>query len=384
MFFTEAWLVIRVEVTAAPEVACSRTTLVVTTLSHHKPNLGHPSLPLNVSLLMLRTHWRVLARKGLLLVLGLCAVSALIEHVLELRDAARLTASETFYTAHGRRIRYHLTGTGAAGPTVVLLNGSSASLEQWSMVQAALSTVAPVLSYDRGGAGFSDPADAYGANAEADELDQLLHCPEIAGPFVVVSFSSSTPIAAVFAANHLDVVKGIVFVDPILASPPGTKSWRRIFWRPSLANPLKAFFGYTRLKSAIMIHDARPSSAESQRWNAVLVSTHHWLASTHESMSLDESTDEANAVMATRPFTDLPLGVLSTADPSESEYLREIFARQKTLAASSDRGIMPLVHGVHSQLLNDPVAVGYVVDLVRTIVDEVRADRKAGLTADTP
>jgi pimeloyl-ACP methyl ester carboxylesterase len=340
---------------------------------------------------MPRTHWRVLARKGLLLVLGLCAVSALIEHVLEVRDAARLTASDTFYAAHGRRIRYHLTGTGAPGPTLVLLNGSAASLEQWSLVQAALSTVAPVVSYDRGGAGFSDPADAYGASAEADELDQLLHCPEIAGPFVLVSFSSSSPIATVFAARHLDVVKGIVFVDPILASPPGTKSWRRIFWRPSVVNLLKAFFGYTRLKSAIVGRHAPPSSAESERWNAVLVSTHHWLASAHESMSLDESADEANAAKATRPFADLPLGVLTTADPAESEYLREIFDRQKKLAASSKRGIMPVVHGVHSQLLNDPVAVGHIVDLIRTIADEgARAGAGAGvngnrnLTTNTP
>jgi pimeloyl-ACP methyl ester carboxylesterase len=340
---------------------------------------------------MPRTHWRVPARKGLLFVLGLLAVSALTEHVLEIRDASRLTAGETFYAARGRRIRYHLTGTSAPGPTLVLLNGSAASLEQWSMVQAALSKVAPVVSYDRGGAGFSDPARAHGASAEADELDQLLHCPEIAGPFVLVSFSSSSPIATVFAATHLDVVKGIVFVDPILASPPGTKSWRRIFWRPSVTNLLKAFFGYTRLKSAVVGRHAPPSTAESERWNTVLVSTHHWLASAYESMSLDESAAEASAAKATRPFADLPLGVLTTADPAESEYLREIFDRQTKLAASSKLGIMPVVHGAHSELLNDPVAVGHIVDLIRTIADEARsaaatdsAERKASLTTDTP
>jgi hypothetical protein len=29
------------------------------------------------------------------------------------------------------------------------------------------------------------------------------------------------------------------------------KGWRRIFWHPTVANPLKAFFGYTRPKIAI-------------------------------------------------------------------------------------------------------------------------------------
>jgi pimeloyl-ACP methyl ester carboxylesterase len=331
---------------------------------------------------MPRTRWRGLTRKGLLLCLGLCAVSALIEHVLELRDAARLTASDTFYATRGRRIRYHLTGANVPGPTVVLLNGSSASLEQWSKVQAALSAVAPVVSYDRGGAGFSDSANAHDANAEADELDQLLHCPEIAGPFVLVSFSSSSPMATVFAATHLDVVKGIVFVDPILSSPPGTKSWRRILWRPSLANPLAAFFGYTRLKRAILDRYAPPSSPESERWNAVIVSTHHWIAGALESMSLDKSGDEANAALATRPFAVLPLGVLTTADPAESEYLRKIFDRQKNLVASSNRSIMRVIHGVHSQLLNDPVARGSIVDLIRTIVDDVRGNAAVGFNGD--
>src|ERR1700679_305179 len=158
---------------------------------------------------MYRTRWRGLAFKSLFLVLGLCAVSALIEHVLERWDMARLTAGDTFYTTQGGRIRYHLTGEHNPGPTLVLLDGTTASLEQWEGVQAALSTESPVISYDRGGTGFSDPANEHGASADADELDQLLHAPEIRGPFVLVSYSSSSMMAAVFAARHHDVVKGI-------------------------------------------------------------------------------------------------------------------------------------------------------------------------------
>jgi hypothetical protein len=104
-----------------------------------------------MSLAKLPARWRALACKSFLLVLGLCAVSASIEHFLELREAAQLTASDTFYNAQGRRIRYHLTGQGNPGPTVVLLDGLTAILEQWEGVQTALSTVSPVLSYDRGG-----------------------------------------------------------------------------------------------------------------------------------------------------------------------------------------------------------------------------------------
>ena len=39
---------------------------------------------------------------------------------------------------------------------------------------------------------------------------------------------------------------------------------------------------------------------------------------------------------------------------------------------------MRAVHLDHNQLLNDPVAIGAIVDLIRTIVDEVRAKAAAG------
>jgi pimeloyl-ACP methyl ester carboxylesterase len=328
---------------------------------------------------MPRARWRVFALKGLVLVLGLCGLSALIEHVLERRDAARLTASETFYTARGRRIRYHQTGPGTPGPTIVLLNGSAACLEQWDGVQTALGTVSPVVSYDRGGTGFNDPADAYDADAYADELDQLLHSPQIAGPFVLVSFSSSSMMAIVFAARHLDVVKGMVFVDPTLrSSAPGTKTYRRIYLRPSVVNPLEAFFGYMRLKNAIAARNAPPSSPVSERWNAVVDSTRHWLATTHDAMNLDDSADEADAAMATRPFAHLPLALLTTADPAGSEELRHTLEEHKKFAASSERIIMRAVHGDHSQILNDPVTVAAIVDMIRTIADEGRAKAAAG------
>ena len=89
-------------------------------------------------------------------------------------------------------------------------------------------------------------------------------------------------------------------------------------------------------------------------------------------MSLDESADEADAVMTTRPFADLPLGVLTTAESGD------FFERHKKLAASSERGILRPVHGEHSQILNDSVAVASVVDMIRTVANEVRAEAAAG------
>jgi pimeloyl-ACP methyl ester carboxylesterase len=315
-----------------------------------------------------------LLRNGLLLVLGLGAASALGEHILELRDTARLTASETFYTAHGRRIRYHQTGPSTPGPTVVLLNGIAGSLEQWDEVQSALSRTLPVLSYDRSGAGFSDPADGHDAYAGAAELDQLLHDPQVARPpFLMVGFSSSAMLAIVFAATHRDVVKGIVLVDPILRTQGPKWSYRRIFLRPSVVNPIEAFFGYTRLKSVIADRNAPPSSPKSERWQAIIQSTHHWVATTHDAFGLDESADEADALMAARPFAELPLGEIIT-DPPDDGFV----AAQKEFVSRSDRGIIRAVHYGHSELLTEPGAVAALVDLIHAIADQGRSAAVVG------
>jgi pimeloyl-ACP methyl ester carboxylesterase len=337
---------------------------------------------LNIILGMYRARWRSLAIKSLFLVLGFLAVSALIEHVLERRDRARLTTGDTFYTTQGRRIRYHLTGQHNPGPTLVLLNGATASLEQWEGVQAALSTDSPVISYDRGGTGFSDPANEHDANADADELNQLLHSPEIKGPFVLVSYSSSSMMAAVFVARHLDVVKGIVFVEPSplgLPSLPGAgrSTYRRVFWRYNLY-AIQSFFGYTRLRLAMNEWHSTPNfSPAEERYNAIIKSWHHWLASTYDVMTLDTSVTEAAAALATHPFSHLPLGVLVTIDPTESEYLKKVFERYETLAASSQLGVMRVARGNHDRLLKDPVILVSTRDLVRAIADKSRAEAAA-------
>jgi pimeloyl-ACP methyl ester carboxylesterase len=329
-------------------------------------------------------RWRSLVGKSLFIVLGLCTVSASAEHILEVRDAARLTANDTFYSTHGRRIRYHLTGQQNPGPTVVLLNGLTASLEQWDAVQTSLSTTSPVLSYDRGGSGFSDPADGYGAIADADELEQLLHSPELKGPFVLVSYSSSSMMATVFTARHPDLAKGIVFVEPApLGLPslpaPGKKSYRRVFWRFNLVT-IYSFFGYTRLRLD-MEETAPPSTPTAERYDAALKSWHHWLASTHDAMNLDSSARDADSALAAHPFAHVPLGVLVTFDPSESPWIHQIFERDKKLAASSDQGVMRVAAGNHDQLLKDPVVPGSTVDLIRSVVDEARAKTALGVAS---
>jgi pimeloyl-ACP methyl ester carboxylesterase len=311
--------------------------------------------------------------------LGLCVASALVEHVLEMRDTARLTASDTFSSLHGRRVRYRLTGVGEPGPTVVLLCGLVGSLEQWEHVQDELSASSPVLSYDRAGLGFSDPSDGHDANGQADELDQLLHAQSVSPPYVLVSYSSTASLARVFTALHPERVQGLVFLDPtapdaIRTMPSSHRfTYRRNFAKSMSVNMLASLFGYIRFKQAAV--SERETSPALERSNAILASFHHWLATAQEVWDLDRSDDEARA---TPWFGSMPVGVLSSFDPGQSELNRYVVAGNRDLASKSTRGIWRAgAHLGHDKVLADPVLYEAVVDLIRTILDETRAPMPA-------
>lgn len=143
------------------------------------------------------------------------------------------------------------------------------------------SAVAPVVSYDRGGMGFSDDSsESHDARAQASELDALLHVPNLSPPFVIVSFSSGSLVARIFAAEHRDVVKGLVFVDPMVpeaseAMPTNRRvTYMRKFIRLVVTGFVGSLFGFSRVRRLI----ARRSETISplvERTDAVLWSFHH-------------------------------------------------------------------------------------------------------------
>jgi pimeloyl-ACP methyl ester carboxylesterase len=325
-----------------------------------------------------RSKWRSLLGKGLLGVSLLCAASALVEHVLEVQETARLTANDTFYPVDGKQVRYHLTGAGAPGPTIVLICGMMASFEQWDDVQTQLGTFAPVIAYDRGGMGFSDgSSEAHDAKAQADELDALLHAPGLAPPFVLVSFSSGSVVARIFAAEHPDLVKGLVFVDPMVpeaseAIPASRRvSYLRKFIRLVVRGSVESLFGVLRLQRLIARRHEPPPSPLAERTDAVLWSYHHWRATTRDVLDLQRSADEAIAA----PWfgNSVPVGVLSATNPDESELTRLTVVQQHELAAKSAHGIFKAAgHLDHGKILNNPAVSRFIVDLTRTIVTEAR------------
>ncbi|MGH9481425.1 MAG: alpha/beta hydrolase [Terriglobales bacterium] len=109
----------------------------------------------------------------------------------------------------------------AAAPTVVFeaaLGGTSLS---WHLVQPAVAELAPTLSYDRAGLGWSEagpmPRSLPGLVAE---LQALLAATSTSAPLVLVGHSFGALIVRHFAAVYPELVAGLVLVDP-----PALEEW---------------------------------------------------------------------------------------------------------------------------------------------------------------
>jgi pimeloyl-ACP methyl ester carboxylesterase len=82
-----------------------------------------------------------------------------------------------------------------------------------------------------------------------DDLVALLKVADVPGPYVLVAHSFSGTIARVFAGEHPDEVKGIVFVDvltPELRAQMTHEEWE--IWKRVNARPAKALAAYPDLE----------------------------------------------------------------------------------------------------------------------------------------
>jgi pimeloyl-ACP methyl ester carboxylesterase len=298
-----------------------------------------------------------MVRRSALLALLVFVVAVLTEHVLEVRDAARLTTGDTFCSVHGRRVRYRLAGAGEPGPTTVLVSGFAGTIEQWHDVQDPLAISSPVLAYDRGGMGFSDASDAHDPTALADELADVLRAVQVSPPFVVVSYSSSALMARLFVERHEELVKGVVLLDPLLPRA------EIVLPRVLMSMRLKALVGLTRLRG--LKWKNTPVTLREEKEQAILASFHHWNAASAESLYLQ---DWPARLMAAPPLEAIPVAVLCTFSGEGAEAVHG-----RVLAAQSPRGTFLGTHHIkHSDLVTDAVAIPIVLDLIRKVENQAR------------
>jgi pimeloyl-ACP methyl ester carboxylesterase len=127
--------------------------------------------------------------------------------------------SDTVYARPGRLVsvgthRLNLYCLGSGSPSVVFESGWEDWAPAWSKVQPEVAKWTRACSYDRAGAGFSDPGPMPRTSVRiAEELRTALHHAGIAGPYILVGHAFGGDNIRTFADVYLPEVAGLVLVD---------------------------------------------------------------------------------------------------------------------------------------------------------------------------
>ena len=326
-----------------------------------------------------RRHFRKAAKlAGIGALLGSVGLGGFALLAKRKHDQARaeIAATATFFDRHGQKIRYDLKGEANAGPTVVLLSGFVGSLEQWHDVQQAIVDVAPVLTYDRGGYGLSDPPPAADAAAQADELADLAAAKSIKLPLVVVGFSSSAFIARAFAQRHPALLGGLLFLDPTNPEQILGVSMREVYARRvcyervplvTLAKRLIGFQSGTGQRGTV----ATPTELRAAQ---ILNFPSHWWAGYREGATMEASAHEAQVDWQK---LHVPVTVLSVSDPEGSAEAKSSYELHKRLVEASAGEFVHPEGFNHNQVHHDDAFVPHIVRAVTGVVQRARAQSLA-------
>jgi pimeloyl-ACP methyl ester carboxylesterase len=142
---------------------------------------------------------------------------------LGVHSVATATSGDEIYarpghlvTAQGTRLNFYCTGRGS--PTVVFDSGWGDWAPVWTIVQPQVAKWTRACSYDRAGAGFSDPGLMPRTSVRiADELRRALHNALIQGPYILVGHAFGGDNVRTFAARYPAEVAGLVLVEADIA-----------------------------------------------------------------------------------------------------------------------------------------------------------------------
>lgn len=149
------------------------------------------------------------------------------------------------------------------GITVVLEAGIAGSSVSWQPVLAEVAHFADVVSYDRAGLGWSEPARSPRTlHNIVQELHNLLHNAQVTAPWLLVGHSFGGLVIRQFAAQYPAEVAGLLFVDAVPVSDwfPLTDANRRRLARGvqlSRRGATLARFGVVRFALARLLSGSR-------------------------------------------------------------------------------------------------------------------------------
>ena len=291
-------------------------------------------------------------------------------------------------------LRLHIYELGKGSPAVVLESGISATSVSWRRVQSAIADFTHVLSYDRAGLGWSDPARTpRTATHIVKELDAMLQAANVPPPYILVGHSFGALVVRLYALHHPTNVAGIVLVDPLRPQdwhPLSARQRRDLKGGAFLSGwgALLAWFGVVRFT---LLRLARGSSwlprfigratstgaglatlerlvgevrkMPQELWPAIVS---HWChPKSFRSMGshLAQLPVSVECIIGTKPLAGVPVIVL-TGTKSLTKWAPEDFP-----GISSDTTRIVAEHSGHWIQLDEPELV---VNAVRDLVTRVR------------
>jgi pimeloyl-ACP methyl ester carboxylesterase len=122
-------------------------------------------------------------------------------------------------TIQGTRLNFYCRGHGS--PTVVFDSGWGDWAPVWMIVQPEVAKWTRACSYDRAGAGFSDPGPMPRTSVRiAAELRSALHNAGIQGPYILAGNAFGGDNVRTFAARYPEEVAALVLVEADIVSSP--------------------------------------------------------------------------------------------------------------------------------------------------------------------
>ncbi len=315
---------------------------------------------------------------GLAVLAALAAGGTAWESAAERHDRRALPPRGGFVEVGGRRIHLLALGRSRPGPTVILEAGiGGATLASWGRVEPAVAAFAPVVAYDRGGLGWSDPGpEPRDAVRLTQELHAALRAAGIGPPYVLVGHSYGGLLARMFAHRHPDEVAGLVLVESSYPVDPATRSrlrsWRRAVARLLPALPTLARVGLVRAALPLLPTNIRAlPPLERAEQSAFYARPSHWRGVLAEFDAWETLTDPEVAALG--GLDDRPLFVLTAGSGARWPGWLRLQERNAALSSDSVHEVVPGAD--HAGLIEDARWAPRVVEAIGAVVESARSGR---------
>lgn len=285
------------------------------------------------------------------------------------RDRRILPAPGLHVDIDGCRI--HAQTAGQSGPAVILESGLGGMSSAWGWIQPETAKFSRVVSYDRGGLGWSGPDPApKSAIVAAGRLHALLGQVGIAPPYVLVGHSMGGLFIRVFADLYPGEVAGMVLLDAVHPDQhlrsAAISTHMRTGFRFLQSIPLLSRLGYVRLAGIFNFWSQGLPPQQAAEAQAFLSAYHHLKTTLDESLAWETFCNE---VRNTKRLANIPLAVVTAAKgilPGHPELQRE-------LAGLSANSVHFAVRGAdHVTLVTRREYALMVVEAIRHVVERVK------------